>query len=343
MNTSNDTRRPSLLRTGQRPMILTARRLRTRILPFAHQSIFSDFRPCLRPAHPTLLSPRLITNSPPAMRRRRTHSVLNALSRICPRPFDPESHPTTSTQQCRALRCSLAKAHRFSRGGIQFMFTNSRLVGFLLVTLLCAAAASAQQASPQAQAANGKIHLDVVVAPKSGPPVGDLQQQDFTLLDNGSPQAIASFQAVTGRQAPVEVVLVIDAINVDASALGYERIQVDKFLRAEGGRLAYPVAIAVATDTGVKLSENFSSDCNALAPRWIAIRLVSATSDAPPASTAQPNACSIPSRGWINLLPPRLLVRGAKSWSGFLPAGLSFPAPMSSSPPSSKQTSSRKL
>src|ERR1700689_2451820 len=243
MNTSNDTRRPSLLRTGQRPMILTARRLRTRILPFAHQSIFSDFRPCLRPAHPTLLSPRLITNSPPAMRRRRTHSVLNALSRICPRPFDPESHPTTSTQQCRALRCSLAKAHRFSRGGIQFMFTNSRLVGFLLVTLLCAAAASAQQASP---------------------PVGDLQQQGFTLLDNGSPQAITSFQAVTGRQAPVEVVLVIDAINVDASALGYERIQVDKFLRAEGGRLASPVAIAVATDTGVKLSEKFSSDGNAL-------------------------------------------------------------------------------
>jgi VWFA-related protein len=147
---------------------------------------------------------------------------------------------------------------------MQFMFTNSRLVGFLLVTLLCAAAASAQQASSQAQAASGNIHFDVVVAPKSGPPVGDLQQQDFTLLDNGSPQAITSFQAVSGRQAPVEVVLVIDAINVDASAIGYERIQVDKFLRAEGGRLAYPVAIAVATDTGVKLSENFSSDGNAL-------------------------------------------------------------------------------
>jgi VWFA-related protein len=144
------------------------------------------------------------------------------------------------------------------------MLSNSRVARFLLITLLCTAAASAHQASPQAQAASGQIHLDVVVTAKSGPPVADLQQQDFTLLDNGSPQAITSFHAVTGRQAPIQVVLVIDAINVDAQAIGYERIQIDKFLHAEGGRLAYPVAIVVASDTGVKLAENFSSDGNAL-------------------------------------------------------------------------------
>jgi VWFA-related protein len=144
------------------------------------------------------------------------------------------------------------------------MFSNSRFACFLVVALLCAAAASAQQASPQAQATGGNIHLDIVVTAKSGPPVADLQQQDFTLLDNGSPQAITSFQAVTGRQAPAQVVLAIDAINVDAQAIGYERVQIDKFLHAEGGRLAYPVAIVVATDTGVKVAENFSSDGNAL-------------------------------------------------------------------------------
>src|SRR5271168_2212619 len=147
---------------------------------------------------------------------------------------------------------------------MQPMFSNSRLALIVLVTLLCTAAASAQQASPQPQAASGNIHLDVVVTAKSGPPVGDLQQQDFTLLDNGSPRAITSFQVVSGRQAPAEVVLVIDAINVDAQAIGYERIQIDKFLHSEGGRLAYPVAIAVATDTGVKVAENFSSDGSAL-------------------------------------------------------------------------------
>jgi VWFA-related protein len=147
---------------------------------------------------------------------------------------------------------------------MQLMFSKSHLGCFLLVTLLCAAAASAQRNSPQVQAGGDKIYLDVVVSPKSGPPVAGLQQQDFTVLDNNSPLAIASFAAVTGRQAPVEVVLVIDAINIDAREIGYERIQIDKFLRAEGGHLAYPVAVAVATDTGVKIAENFSSDGTAL-------------------------------------------------------------------------------
>jgi hypothetical protein len=59
------------------------------------------------------------------------------------------------------------------------MLNDSRLACFLLVTFLCAAAASAQQVSPQARAATGKIDLDVVVSPKSGPPVADLQQSDF--------------------------------------------------------------------------------------------------------------------------------------------------------------------
>jgi VWFA-related protein len=158
----------------------------------------------------------------------------------------------------------MAKTKRFSPGGTNIMFSDSRLAGFLLITLLCTAAASAQQASPQSQAASGKIYLDVVATPKSGPPVADLQQQDFTVLDNDSPQAISSFQAVSGRQAPVEVVVVIDAINTDARNIGYERVQVDKFLRAEGGHLAYPVAIVVATDTGAKVAENFSTDGNAL-------------------------------------------------------------------------------
>lgn len=144
------------------------------------------------------------------------------------------------------------------------MLSNSRLGCFLLATLLCAAAAPARQNSPQVQAGSGKIYLDVTVSPKSGPPVADLQQQDFTALDNNSPQAITSFTTVTGRQAPVQVILVLDAINTDAREIGYERIQIDKFLRNEGGHLAYPIAIVVATDTGAKIAENFSSDGNAL-------------------------------------------------------------------------------
>jgi VWFA-related protein len=159
------------------------------------------------------------------------------------------------------------------------MITSSHFACFILVTLLCTTAISAQEpsAAPPPAAAS-RIYLDVVVSPKSGPPVADLQQQDFTLLDNKSPRAFTSFQAFTGREAPIKVVLVIDAVNSGAQSVGYERIQIDKFFRAEGGHLAYPVALAVFTDKGISIAAELSSDGNALSDtldkQEIAIRAI---------------------------------------------------------------------
>src|ERR1700679_2341400 len=143
------------------------------------------------------------------------------------------------------------------------MLTRNRFACFILVTLLCTAAISAQEPSA-APAAASKIYLDVVVSPKSGPPVADLQHQDFTLLDNKSPRTFTSFQAFTGREAPIKVILVIDAVNTGTQSVAYERVQIDKFLRAEGGHLAYPVALAVFTDKGISIAAELSSDGNAL-------------------------------------------------------------------------------
>ncbi|MGA8501239.1 MAG: VWA domain-containing protein [Candidatus Sulfotelmatobacter sp.] len=145
------------------------------------------------------------------------------------------------------------------------MITSNRFACFILVMFLYTAAISAQEpsAAPPPAAAS-KIYLDVIVSPKSGPPVADLQQQDFTLLDNKSPRAFASFQAFTGREAPIRVVLVIDAVNSGAQRVGYERIQIDNFFRADGGHLAYPIALAVFTDKGISIAAELSSDGNAL-------------------------------------------------------------------------------
>lgn len=140
-----------------------------------------------------------------------------------------------------------------SHGRMQQMSADARLARLLLVTLICVAAASAQQNSPGTQAGTGRIYLDVVVAPKSGPPVTGLQQQDFTLLDNKEPQPITSFQAITAREAPIQVILVIDAVNTTAQIVDSERIQIDKFLRAEGGQLSYPISLAVFTDKGIQV------------------------------------------------------------------------------------------
>src|ERR1700678_4080066 len=148
------------------------------------------------------------------------------------------------------------------------MLNTSRLSCLILAALLSAGAASAKQAAqqtppPRPLTAN-QILLDVVVSPKSGPPVADLQQQDFTLLDNKAPQTITSFKAIPGREAPADVLIVIDAVNVDYRVLSFQRAQISKFLRAEGGHLAYPIALAVFTDKGVQIVGNFSSDGNEL-------------------------------------------------------------------------------
>jgi VWFA-related protein len=143
------------------------------------------------------------------------------------------------------------------------MFINSRSL-FLLLTLLCAAEASGQQHAPPTQPRAGRIFLDVVVTPKTGPPVGRLEQKDFTVLDNKIPQTITSFQAVDGRNAVIEVFLLIDAVNSGYQVVAYERDEINKFLRAEGGQLAHPTALAVLTDTGTQLQQGFSTDGNTL-------------------------------------------------------------------------------
>jgi VWFA-related protein len=134
----------------------------------------------------------------------------------------------------------------------------------LLVPMLCTAAPSAQREAPSTPAAASNISLAVVVTPKSGPPVADLQQQDFTIFDNKTPRPITSFHAFGGSQAPVHVLIVLDAVNVPYQSIAYSRGEIDKFLHANGGRLAYPTQLAFFTDKGMQIQQSFSTDGNEL-------------------------------------------------------------------------------
>ena len=140
----------------------------------------------------------------------------------------------------------------------------------LLVFLPGLFAAHAQQPAPPAppvrpvQPAPRSILLNVVVAPKSGPAVANLQQQDFTVLDNKTERPITSFKAVTAGQEPVEVILLLDAVNTGFRMVAYIREGVEKFLQANGGKLSAPTAVAVLTDKGLQAQPNFTTDGNAL-------------------------------------------------------------------------------
>lgn len=122
---------------------------------------------------------------------------------------------------------------------------------------------AAQQLQPPASEpgpSSDRIHLDVVVNTKSGQPVTNLNQQDFTVLDNKSPRPIASFKVVTPAQEPVSVILFIDAVNTPYELIANTRSQTEKFLKRNEGALAYPTSIAVLTDDGIQLPNKFSAN-----------------------------------------------------------------------------------
>lgn len=164
----------------------------------------------------------------------------------------------------------------------------SQRVFCLLLCLACTGAAqqTAPPAAPQDQnrpglthrpaphqeASQGKVKIDVLVTDTAGHPVAGLTQQDFTLLDNQKPQPILSFRAVDGStgdgtlsEPPVEVILLIDEANNRLTNVAYERYQIDRFLRQNGGHLAQPVTLMIFTDRGVQTQPQPTRDGNALA------------------------------------------------------------------------------
>ncbi len=143
------------------------------------------------------------------------------------------------------------------------MSINSRLGLLLQAAFLCTPPVSARQNHSAAHPGD-RIYLDVVVSSTSGQPVSGLWQRDFTLLDNNSPQTITSFKAINGRQAPTEVVLAIDAVNVGSREAAIEHEEISRYLKASGGHLDYPTAVAILTDKGLQFQEDFSQDGNAI-------------------------------------------------------------------------------
>jgi VWFA-related protein len=122
---------------------------------------------------------------------------------------------------------------------------------------------------PMPEIKDGRIKLEVVVSGKQGAPVSGLELKDFTVLDNKQMQKILGFHALSGGAqtpvAPVEVILVVDAVNSTFQQVAFARQQTVKFLTQNGGHLAYPTTIAVFSADGLHIQPRPSNDGNALA------------------------------------------------------------------------------
>ena len=147
---------------------------------------------------------------------------------------------------------------------------------FLSVILLYAypvclyAAASAPSAlSTETDSSDGLVRLDITVTDQSGSPVTGLKAEDFTLFDNGQPQKPVSFRVhdETANKAnePVEIILLIDALNLSVQQLAVAEEVAEKFLREDRGRLRYPAMVYRLTQDGLSASTRPSTDGNALA------------------------------------------------------------------------------
>jgi VWFA-related protein len=150
----------------------------------------------------------------------------------------------------------------------------------LAISILSSITLTAQQTSypsplvspvtPVAEQQTQNVTIDVTVSDKSGKPVRGLQERNFTLLDDKQTKNLTSVRAVdlnAGMPAPpIEIVLVIDAVNADVMKAEHQREGVRKFLQANGGKLALPVSLVTVTDTGI-LPIEASRDGNALVAR----------------------------------------------------------------------------
>lgn len=133
--------------------------------------------------------------------------------------------------------------------------------------------AASGPAGQPAGAATGQrrlVTLDAVVVQnnKRGPhfPVGNLQAEDFTVLDNGKPQPLAGFREVDTVAHPdaIHVLIVVDMINTDFDRIAYMREQLGEFLEENGGRLAHPTSLAVMSERGVSMMGTSTHDGNGL-------------------------------------------------------------------------------
>ncbi len=118
------------------------------------------------------------------------------------------------------------------------------------------------------------MRVDVTVANQTGNFVPGLEKQDFTLLDNGQPRKIVTLQEADDAtdDLTTSVVLVLDPLNmtpdgdIGAANRQYAEAvdQVESYLKANGGELAWPTVVYRLTKDGLYATRT-TTDGNALA------------------------------------------------------------------------------
>jgi VWFA-related protein len=134
------------------------------------------------------------------------------------------------------------------------------------------------------------VVLDVVVTDKHGVPVRNLTKSDFTILENGQEQPVASFEPpdqhalapvgknttlpsesdkaehskVTAMTSSALTILVLDELDTMPLDQAYAREEIQKFLQAHGPQLSEPTALMAIEEKRLELLHDYTSDADAL-------------------------------------------------------------------------------
>lgn len=150
--------------------------------------------------------------------------------------------------------------------------------------LLAAASAAAQTAAPSAPVLNVKtqlVALDISASAPDGHPVLDLTAHDFTITENGVPQAIVAFESPTQHRLPpsAEVhssadlkklgsapvtILVLDEMNGLFDENSYARYSLQRFLKESPSLLEQPTLLMVESNKSFEVLVDFTRDRDAL-------------------------------------------------------------------------------
>jgi VWFA-related protein len=149
-----------------------------------------------------------------------------------------------------------------------------RRVGFgtlaFIILRFMAQSGFSQQSGPSTAVTPARITLDVLVTDKEGKLASELEPTDFMVLDNNEPRKILGFRRTDGVAGnkfdpPVELIIVLDAVNLSYQAITLQRLELEKFLRRNQGHLAQPTSLFLFGSQGLEVQPAPSKDGNALA------------------------------------------------------------------------------
>jgi VWFA-related protein len=129
------------------------------------------------------------------------------------------------------------------------------------------------------------VVLDAVVKDRDGKPVTNLTKDDFTVLEDGVVQTIASFESASSKDKPAPAaatgksnneptptpvspqaltILVLDELNSEVFDQAYGRNAIERFLAKHGPRLQQPISLMLLGQKRIELLNDYTQDASAL-------------------------------------------------------------------------------